>query len=101
MGTASYLLKGTERGEEISFASTAHGAGRVLSRTGARKRFQAKNIFAQLKQKGIVVKAASGRIVEEESPDSYKDIHRVADVSHNLGIGRKVMMSVPVAVAKG
>jgi tRNA-splicing ligase RtcB len=101
MGTASYLLVGTDRGEEISFASTAHGAGRVMSRTGARKRFQAGEIVARLKKKGIVVKAASGRIVEEESPDSYKDVHRVADVSHYLGIGRKVMISVPVAVAKG
>jgi len=101
MGTASYLLKGTDRGEEMSFASTAHGAGRVMSRTGARKRFQAKSIVQDLKRKGIVVKAASGRVVEEESPGSYKDVHRVADVSHKLGIGRKVMMSVPVAVAKG
>lgn len=101
MGTASYLLVGTDRGEEISFASTAHGAGRVMSRTGARKRFQARDIVQQLKRKGIVVKAASGRVVEEESPDSYKDVHRVAEVSHRLGIGRRVMMSVPVAVAKG
>ena len=62
---------------------------------------KALNIVSQLKRKGIVVKAASGRIVEEESPDSYKDIHRVAEVSHRLGIGRKVMLSVPVAVAKG
>ena len=101
MGTASYLLVGTDKGEEISFASTAHGAGRVMSRTGARKRFQARDIIQQLARKGIVVKAASGRVVEEESPESYKDIHRVADVSHYLGIGRKVMISVPVAVAKG
>ena len=101
MGTASYLLVGTDRGEEISFASTAHGAGRVMSRTGARRRFTAKDILSSLKRKGIVVRAASRRIVEEESPDSYKDIHRVAEVSHRLGIGRKVMMSVPMAVAKG
>ena len=101
MGTASYLLVGTDRGEEISFASTAHGAGRVMSRTGARKRFQARDIVSRLKRKGIVVRAASGRVVEEESPESYKDVHRVADVSHYLGIGRKVMISVPVAVAKG
>ena len=101
MGTASYLLVGTDKGEEMSFASTAHGAGRVMSRTGARKRFQAQEIVQQLKRKGIVVKAASGRILEEESPDSYKDVHRVADVSHYLGLGRKVMVSVPVAVAKG
>ena len=101
MGTASYLLVGTDKGEEMSFASTAHGAGRVMSRTGARKRFQAKEIVQQLNRKGIVVKAASGRILEEESPESYKDVHRVADVSHYLGLGRKVMVSVPVAVAKG
>ena len=101
MGTASYLLVGTDKGEEMSFASTAHGAGRVMSRTGSRKRFQAREIVQQLKRKGIVVKAASGRILEEESPDSYKDVHRVADVSHYLGLGRKVMVSVPVAVAKG
>ncbi len=101
MGTASYLLVGTEKGEELSFASTAHGAGRVMSRTGARKRYSASQIVAGLKRRGVVVRAASGRVVEEESPESYKDIHRVAEVSHRLGIGRKVMMSVPVAVAKG
>jgi len=101
MGTASYLMKGTERGEERSFASTAHGAGRVMSRAGARRRFRANDIINDLKRKGIVVKAASGRIVEEESPDSYKDIHRVADVSHEVGLAEKVMVSVPIAVAKG
>jgi tRNA-splicing ligase RtcB len=101
MGTASYLLKGTEKGEGLSFASTAHGAGRVLSRSGARRRFNARRIISDLKRKGIVVKAASGRIVEEESPDSYKDVHRVAQVSHDVGLAEKVMMSVPMAVAKG
>ena len=101
MGTASYLLKGTERGEGLSFASTAHGAGRVMSRTGARRRFRASDIINDLKRKGIVVKAASGRILEEESPDSYKDVHRVADVSHRVGLAEKVMVSVPIAVAKG
>jgi tRNA-splicing ligase RtcB len=101
MGTASYLMKGTERGEERSFASTAHGAGRVMSRAGARRRFRANDIINDLKRKGIVVKAASGRIVEEESPDSYKDVHRVADVSHEVGLAEKVMVSVPIAVAKG
>jgi tRNA-splicing ligase RtcB len=101
MGTASYLLKGTERGEELSFASTAHGAGRVLSRSGARRRFDSRRIISDLKHKGIVIKAASGRIVEEESPDSYKDVHRVAQVSHDVGLAKKVMMSVPMAVAKG
>ncbi|MFC1802341.1 RtcB family protein [Thermoproteota archaeon] len=101
MGTASYLMKGTERGEELSFASTAHGAGRVLSRSGARRRFDARHVINDLRRKGIVVKAASGRIVEEESPESYKDVHRVAQVSHDVGLAEKVMMSIPIAVAKG
>jgi len=101
MGTASYLLKGTEKGEGLSFASTAHGAGRLLSRSGARKRYKASHIINDLKQKGIIVRAASGRIVEEESPDSYKNIHRVAQVSHDLGLAEKVVMCTPIAVAKG
>ncbi|MGQ9680594.1 MAG: RtcB family protein [Candidatus Bathyarchaeia archaeon] len=101
MGTASYLLVGTDKGEEISFASTAHGAGRVMSRAGSRKKYTEKDILKMLKAKDIVVRAASRDVVEEEAPLSYKDIHRVADVSHRLGIGRKVMMAVPIAVAKG
>ncbi len=101
MGTASYLLVGTEKGEEISFASTAHGAGRVLSRAGARRRFRSSEVLNALRRKGIIVRAASGRVVEEEVPEGYKDIHRVARVSDELGIGTKVMMSVPIAVAKG
>jgi len=101
MGTASYLLKGTEEGEELSFASTAHGAGRVLSRAGAKRKFTANDIISDLRRKGIVVRAASSRVVEEESPDSYKDVHRVADVSHKVDLARKVMVSIPMAVAKG
>jgi tRNA-splicing ligase RtcB len=101
MGTASYLLVGTERGEEISFASTAHGAGRVLSRTAARRRFRASSVISALKRRGIIVRAASGRVVEEETPEGYKDVHKVVDVSHRLGIGTKVMRTVPLAVAKG
>lgn len=101
MGTASYLMKGTEKGDELSFASTAHGAGRVMSRSGARRRFNSKEIINNLKAKGIVVKAASGRILEEESPESYKDVHRVAEISHRVGLASKVALSVPIAVAKG
>ena len=72
-----------------------------MSRAGARRQFDARNILSDLKKKGIIVKAASGRIVEEESPDSYKDVHRVAQVSHEVGLAEKVMMSTPIAVAKG
>jgi tRNA-splicing ligase RtcB len=72
-----------------------------MSRAGAKRKFTANDIVSDLRRKGIVVKAASSRVVEEESPDSYKDIHRVAEVSHRVGLAKKVMMSVPMAVAKG
>lgn len=101
MGTASYLLVGTEKGEDLSFASTAHGAGRVMSRAGAKRHYTSREIVADLKKKGIEIRAASHEVVEEEAPDSYKDIHRVAKVSHRVGIGRKVMMATPIAVTKG
>ncbi|MBS7652572.1 RtcB family protein [Candidatus Bathyarchaeota archaeon] len=101
MGTASYLLVGTEKGEDLSFASTAHGAGRVMSRAGAKRHYTSREIVAALKRKGIEIRAASDEVVEEEAPDSYKDIHRVAEVSHKVGIGRKVMMATPIAVTKG
>jgi tRNA-splicing ligase RtcB len=101
MGTASYLLVGTERGEDLSFASTAHGAGRVMSRAGAKRHYTSREIVASLKKMGIEVRAASDEVVEEEAPESYKDIHRVAEVSHRVGIGKKVMMATPIAVTKG
>ncbi len=101
MGTASYLLVGTEKGEDLSFASTAHGAGRVMSRAGAKRHYTSREIVEALKKKGIEIRAASDEVVEEEAPDSYKDIHRVAEVSHRVGIGRKVMMATPIAVTKG
>jgi len=101
MGTASYLLIGTERGEDISFASTAHGAGRMLSRAGAKRQFNANEVVNELRRRGIILKAASREGVEEEVPESYKDINKVANVSHEVGIGRKVMMSRPLAVTKG
>ena len=101
MGTASYLLVGTEKGEEISFASTAHGAGRVLSRAGAKRRFNMNEVVNELRKRGIILRAASREGVEEEVPESYKDINRVAKVSDELGIGEKVMMARPIAVTKG
>jgi tRNA-splicing ligase RtcB len=101
MGTASYILVGTEKGEEISFASTAHGAGRVLSRAGAKRQFNMNEVVNELKKRGIILRAASREGVEEEVPESYKDIHRVAKVSDEVGIGKKVVMAKPIAVTKG
>ncbi len=101
MGTASYVLVGTKTAEEVSFASTAHGAGRVMSRHAALKQFRGQQVYVTLHNKNIEVKSASWKGLAEEAPAVYKDIDAVAEVSHNIGIGKKVVRLVPLAVIKG
>jgi tRNA-splicing ligase RtcB len=100
MGTASYVLIGQPNGMEISFGSTAHGAGRVLSRKAALRRFWGETVRDELKGKGIFVKSANPKIIAEEAPGVYKDIDSVAEVSDNLGIGKRVVRVKPIAVVK-
>jgi len=100
MGTESYLLHGTDKAEE-TFGSTCHGAGRVLSRTRARKRWRGEDIVRTLKNKGIYVHPASYSVVAEEAPDSYKDIRNVVSIAHGAGISRKVVKFIPLGVVKG
>jgi len=101
MGTASYVLVGTKKAEEVSFGSTAHGAGRVESRTSARKRLKGENIKKQLEKKGIYIEAGSWRGLSEEAPSAYKDVDEVVRVSHEAGIGNLVAKLRPVGVVKG
>ncbi len=101
MGTASYLLVGTKKGEEVSFSSTAHGAGRVMSRHGALKQFKGDVVRRELESKKIYVKSASWKGVAEEAPGAYKDIEEVVKVSHDLGIGKRVVRLKPIGVIKG
>ena len=101
MGTASYVLVGTEKGLQVSFGSTCHGAGRAMSRKQARKSLNYRNVLDDLKSKGITLKCASNYGISEEAPDAYKDVHSVVDVVVNAGIARKVAKLVPVAVIKG
>lgn len=101
MGTASYLLLGQLKAMDISFGSTAHGAGRMLSRAQAMKQFTADSIIKRLGSKGIIIRAASRDGIIEEAPEAYKDIDRVAHVSNNVGIATLVARFIPVAVAKG
>ncbi len=101
MGTASYLLVGGEESLKETFGSTAHGAGRIMSRHAAAKKYWGENIKKELMSKGIIVKARSMRGVSEESPGAYKDIDEVVRVSDALGIGRLVARVVPVGVIKG
>ncbi len=101
MGTASYVLVGTKKAEEISFGSTAHGAGRVESRTKARKELTAEAVKKELNEKGIEIEAGSFKGIVEEAPEAYKDIDEVVRVSHEAGIGNLVARLKPLAVMKG
>ncbi len=101
MGTASYVMVGTPQGMSETFGSTAHGAGRHMSRTAALNKFRGEDVKRQLESEGRVVRAAKISVIAEEAPDAYKDIDRVVDITHRAGIARKVVRLVPIGVAKG
>lgn len=101
MGTASYILVGTEKSLKETFGSTCHGAGRALSRAAAVRSARGRRIDEELKAKGILAKAHSVKGLLEEIPEAYKDVDVVVEVVHNAGISRKVARMKPLAVIKG
>ena len=101
MGTASYLLVGTREAEDLSFSSTAHGAGRVMSRHEALRRFRGERIRDDLARQGIELRSTSWKGVAEEASGAYKDVDEVVRVSHEVGLGRLVAKVVPLGVMKG
>ncbi|MGH1568167.1 MAG: RtcB family protein [Nitrosopumilus sp.] len=101
MGTASWILLGQPNSMNLSFGSTAHGAGRTMSRSKARRNFTEDNVKKSLNEKGIFIKALTRDGVVEETPQAYKDVDSVVNVSHNLGIATKVAKLVPIGVIKG
>ncbi len=101
MGTESYLLCGTKKAEEISFGSTCHGAGRVMSRRKATKKWRGEDIVSELSNRGIYVHPASFKVAAEEASGAYKNIREIVDVAHNAGISKKVARLVPLGVVKG
>ena len=101
MGSASYLCVGKEKGMDLSFGSTAHGSGRVMSRSKATKKYWGQQVKEDLGNKGIIVRSASMKVLAEEAPGAYKDIDQVVNVSHNLGIIKKIARLVPIGVVKG
>lgn len=101
MGTASWVLVGTEGSMSQTFGSTCHGAGRVMSRSAAKREVQGGELRRKLEERGIRVRAGSLAGLAEEAPQAYKDVDRVIEVVHGAGIARKVARIVPVAVVKG
>ncbi len=100
-GTASFLMFGTRRAMEETFGSAAHGAGRILSRHVAVRRFRGSEIVSRLAQRGILVKPASLKVAAEEAPEAYKDVDEVAISTHKAGIARLAVRMVPIGVVKG
>ncbi|MGB6462684.1 MAG: RtcB family protein [Nitrosotalea sp.] len=101
MGTGSWILLGKPNSMDLSFGSTAHGAGRMMSRSAARRSFTESQVQKSLSDKGIFIKALTMEGVVEETPEAYKDVDAVANVSHELGIATKVAKLVPIGVIKG
>jgi tRNA-splicing ligase RtcB len=101
MGTSSWLLVGTEKAMQTSFGSTAHGAGRMMSRSAAKRNFWGGEIKQALERRGIYVRAASSVVLAEEADPAYKNVDVVVDVSDKVGIATKVARFVPIAVVKG
>jgi tRNA-splicing ligase RtcB len=101
MGTASYILVGNQKGMNLTFGSTAHGAGRFMSRSKAKRTFFGKEVQSKLASEGIVVRATKGIVIAEEAPGAYKDVDEVVRVSDEVEIATKAVRLRPIGVIKG
>ena len=101
MGTASWGLVGTKGSMERSFGSSCHGAGRVMSRSKAKKTIWGEDLRAELQARGIQIRAGSMAGLAEEAPAAYKDVDDVVDTVAGAGIAKKVVRLKPVVVIKG
>jgi tRNA-splicing ligase RtcB len=101
MGTASYVLVGTDEAEARTFGSCCHGAGRAMSRRAAKLAQSGQEVRRALEERGIVVRGAGNQELAEEAPHAYKDVDRVVEVVHRARLARKVARLAPVGVLKG
>jgi tRNA-splicing ligase RtcB len=101
MGTGSYVLAGTERGEEAAFSSACHGAGRGMSRHQATRTWRGSDVVRELAARGILVRSPSLRGVAEEAPGAYKDVTAVVVAAELAGLARRVARLEPMVVVKG
>lgn len=101
MGTASYILAGTDQSEAVAFSSACHGAGRSMSRHEATRTWQGRQVVRDLAGQGIIIRSVSYRGVAEEAPGAYKDVTRVIDAADEAGLAHKVAKLVPKVCIKG
>jgi tRNA-splicing ligase RtcB len=101
MGRFSYVLVGTEQAMKETFGSTCHGAGRLQSRSAAKRNISGREVLEALDAKGITVRAGSLSGLAEEASESYKDVNDVVGVVQGAGISNKVARTRPIAVIKG
>ena len=101
MGTASYVLAGTDAGMDAAFGSACHGAGRSMSRSQALKRWNGRQVVDELAGRGILIRSPSQRGVAEEAPGAYKDVTEVVDAADRAGLARKVARLAPLICIKG
>jgi tRNA-splicing ligase RtcB len=101
MGTASYILVGTEEGMTRAFSSACHGAGRAMSRHQATRQWRGRALVDELAGQGILIRSPSLRGVAEEAPGAYKDVSAVVDAADSAGLARKVAKLKPLVCIKG
>jgi tRNA-splicing ligase RtcB len=101
MGRYSFVLAGTEGAMRETFGSSAHGAGRKMSRRRAKKAARDRDVVGEMREKGILVRAAGRATVDEEMSEAYKDAADVIEATHGAGIGRRVARLRPLIVVKG
>lgn len=101
MGTNSYILTGTQKAMQQTFGTTCHGSGRVLSRAKSRRTLDYRDVLKEMSSKGISVRVASPKLIMEEAPNSYKNVHDVVNTCHEVGISDKCVKLRPIGVIKG
>lgn len=101
MGTASYILAGTQEGMTLAFGSACHGAGRSMSRHQALKQWKGREVIDHLASRGILIRSPSARGVAEEAPGAYKDVSAVADAADHAKLAHKVARLEPLICIKG
>jgi tRNA-splicing ligase RtcB len=101
MGTASYILAGTQQSERLAFGSACHGAGRNMSRRAATKKWHGRDVVRGLARDGVVIRSKSMRGIAEEAPGAYKDVSEVVEATDKAGLAKTVAKLVPLICVKG